>query len=76
MNEQVTERTLRENLARYIDNEAFVAKKIGKARAEHLRNRRERAHKNADAVIRFFGKDGNLERLQAQIERNREAATA
>lgn len=67
---ETTERTLRENLARYIDNEAFVAKKIGKARAEHLRNRRQRALKNADAVIRFFGKEGNLERLQAQIERN------
>lgn len=61
-------RTLVEDLARYIDNEAFVAKRIGKEKAEHMRKRRDNATKRAKAAIRFFKMPENRERLERSLE--------
>lgn len=68
MSERV--RTLREDLARYIDNEAFVARRVGKERAEHLANRRRHALKRATAAVRFFLKPENRARLEEAAARH------
>lgn len=61
-------RTLVQDVARYMDNEAFTAKRIGKAKAEHMRKRRRSAERRAAAAVRFFKIPGNLERLQKAIQ--------
>lgn len=67
------EKQLHACLARYMDTEAFTAKKIGKARAERMKVRREIATKRARAAIRFFKKAENFARLQRQFEAERGA---
>jgi len=47
-------RSTKERLARYMDPQAF-AEKVGKERREAMKDRRDRALKNAAAAIRFFG---------------------
>ena len=59
----MSDRTLVEDLARYMDNTAFTAKRIGKERAAKMKDRREIAMKRARASVRFFLKPENRERL-------------
>lgn len=61
------DRTLKESLARYMDNKAFVAKAVGKEQAARLKVRREIALKRAGAAIRFFSKPTNLAHLQRRV---------
>lgn len=67
-----TKRTLAEDLARYIDTEAFVAKNIGKEKQAYMKMRRASALKRAKAAVRFFMKRENQARLEAAIAQNSE----
>jgi hypothetical protein len=63
----VSDKTLKEKLARFMDPKAFMAKRVGKEQAERLKARREIATRRADASIRFFMKDENFAALQHRI---------
>lgn len=57
-------RQLCEALARYMDPEAFNGRKRSARNAEAAHNARKLAMKRARAAIRFFVKDGNIDRLR------------
>lgn len=61
----MSERTLVEDLARYMDLEAFIAKRVGRERREKYKARREIAMKRARACVRFLKKPENRLRLDA-----------
>lgn len=63
----MSDRTLVENLARYMDLKAFDARKVGKEQAERLKARREISMKRAKAAVRFFEKPENFERLRYRV---------
>lgn len=63
------DRTMKADLARFMDPQAFepVPQRVGKAKAKAMHDarkiRREIATKRADAAIRFFLKPGAIDRL-------------
>ena len=61
------ERSLKEDLARYMDPIAFVAKRVGRERTKKYAVRREIAKQKADAALRFLSKPEQLERLLRNI---------
>lgn len=61
----MSDRTLREDLARYLDLEAFIAKRVGREKGMKLAERRKFALKRAACAIRFFKKEENRARLDA-----------
>jgi hypothetical protein len=60
-------RTLVEDLARYMDLEAFIAKRVGAERREKYKARREIAMKRARACVRFLKRPENRARLDAYV---------
>ena len=62
-------RPLHENLARYLDPQAFDGRRRSKRNSDAAYRARKLATKQARAAIRFMLKPGNLERLMATADR-------
>lgn len=63
----MSKRTLREDLARYIDTEAFQSRPRNKKEAEFFAYRRKASFKRADAAIRFFSTPERFVRLRKYV---------
>lgn len=61
------QRTLREDLARYIDNEAYHTQSKDPVIKTRMFNRRKAAQKRADAALRFFSEPARFNRLRQYI---------
>jgi hypothetical protein len=75
----VSERTLKENLARYMDPQAFtpvanpvkrITPQLAQRQAEKRKARREIAMKRAESAIRFFCKPENLQLINERAAQN------